>query len=199
VLDGAERRCSNSRDESGFGEGGATGEPDAGAGRREGVMLRNVVLALAGMFAGTLSGGAAEVKEDKGDSQAKEAVAQYIKAMKDKDLDGLLKVADVPFCENGRRVIREREALKKMYQTVLKEKEFSKAKVKVKMVTTLPKLEELSKDKFSEKERKNLGEVLGKDHRVVLIEIERPDGKKGQALLGVRLRDGKAKVVAALG
>jgi hypothetical protein len=69
--------------------------------------------------------------------------------------------------------------------------------ITIKLVTTLPKLEE-SEGKFTDDERRAFEEVLGKDHRVVKVEWDRFGEGKHRTLILVRLQKGKAKVVGII-
>lgn len=152
------------------------------------IALLSVVLVLSGLF------GQPIVAADKADDQAKEAVEQFAKALVGKDVDGLMKVVDVPWCMEGKRLIKDRDELKKEFIKLLDAKDFSKDKVAIKLVAPLPKFEEAVGKKLPDDHRKMFEEVLGKDHRMVLIEVEQGE-RKGKGVIAVRLQDGKARVV----
>lgn len=156
-----------------------------------------LILVAAAALAGIATGVAAQEKGDKTDTVAKETVEQFFKAFKAKDLDGLMKTVDVPFCREGGRNIDKRDDLKQLLQKALDVRDPSKDTLVIKLVTTLPKFE-ASEGKFTDNERKAVEEVLGKDHRVVKVEWNRSEGGKSMYLIFVRLEKGKAKVVGMI-
>ena len=144
-------------------------------------------------------GGDADTQERgaKSDALAKEAVEQFFKAFKAKDLEALMKGADVPFCREGGKNLAKREDLKQFLQKALDRRDPSKDSMRIARVTTLPKLEE-AEGKFTEAERKTVETVLGKDHRVVKVEWDRHGEGKHKVLFFIRLQEGEAKVVGIL-
>ena len=142
-------------------------------------------------------GEAAQEKGDKADAQAREAVGQFFKAFQVKDLEGLMKVVDVPFCREGGKNVEKGDDLKQFFKTALDRRDFSKDKIRITLVTTLAKLEELE-GKFTEAERKAVQGVLGKGHRVVKVEWDRHGEGRHRALIFVRFQEGKAKVVGII-
>jgi hypothetical protein len=139
----------------------------------------------------------AEEKDAKTDTQAKEAVEEFFKAFKAKDIDGVIKTVDVPFCREGGKNIKQRDDLKQFFNKALDLRDPSKDSITVKLVTTLPKLE-ASEGKLTDDERKAVEEVLGKDHRVVRVEWDRVGEGKQKRLILVRFQKGEAKVVGIL-
>jgi hypothetical protein len=134
---------------------------------------------------------------EKADTLAKEAVEQFTTALAAKNIDGLMKVADVPWCQKGSLIIKDRDELRKYWQQVLDRRDFSKAKVKVKTVAALPKFEESLGKKLPKESRQKLEEVLGKEHRLVLLEVAQGE-RKHETVFAVRIQDGKAKVVGSI-
>src|SRR5262249_5462645 len=61
----------------------------------------------------------AQERGAKSDALAKEAVEQFFKAFKAKDLETLMKVVDVPFCREGGKNLAKREDLKQFLQKAL--------------------------------------------------------------------------------
>jgi hypothetical protein len=162
-------------------------------GRKESFMPGKLPLILAAVA----TGAAAQESGAKADSQAREAVSQFFKAIKAKDIDDLLKAVDVPFCREGGKNIEDRDDLKRFFQTALGARGPSKDTITIKLVTTLPRLEE-AEGKFTDDERKAVEEALGKDHRVVKVEWDRFGEGKHRALILVRFREGLAKVVGII-
>jgi hypothetical protein len=158
---------------------------------------QRVPIQVARQAVGTGPGVAAQESAAKTDAQAKEAVVQFFKAFKAKDIDILMKAVDVPFCREGGKNIDKRGDLKLFFSKALEVRDPSKDTITVKLVTTLPKLE-ASEGKFTDDERKAVEAALGKDHRVVKVEWDRGGDGKHKALIRVRLQKGKAKVVGII-
>lgn len=136
------------------------------------------------------------VADDKADAAAKETVEELFKALIAKDIDRLMKVVDVPWCIMDRKqIVKDRDELKKRWQKGLDRRDYSTTKIAVKLVAPLSKMEASLGKKLPKDSRKLLEEVLGKDHRMVLIEIEQGE-RKHTIVAAVRLQDGKARVVS---
>jgi RNA polymerase sigma factor (sigma-70 family) len=150
----------------------------------------------AGAAPATAAGGEAA----KPDVQAKESVEQFLKALKGADVEGILQVSGVPFLQGA--IIRKREDLKADFQRLLDRRDFSQDKTEVEMVSTLPEFEKALGKKLTEQTRKDLVEVLGEDHRLVLIAFPgdgtKPKAAKPKVAIAVRLRAGKATVVGII-
>src|SRR5581483_11424355 len=106
-----------------------------------------------------------------------------------------MKMVDVPFCESGKRNIPDRDDLKKLWARAIKDKDIGDRKFEIKQVATLEKLEEEAGKKLKEERRKLLVEVLGKEHRLVVLEISGTDRKTA---IAVRLDGGKPVIVGVL-
>jgi hypothetical protein len=161
-------------------------------------MLSGLPLILvAAALLGTPVGVGDRKKDNETDVQAKETVERFFKALKAKDIDGLMKAADVPFCREGGKNINKREDLKQFFQKALKVRDLSKDAITIKLVTTLPELE-AAEGKFTDDERRACEEALGKDHRVVKVEWTRSGKDRHRTLILVRLHKGTAKVVGLI-
>jgi hypothetical protein len=133
-------------------------------------------------------------EEDKGDKQARETAEQFIKLFKAKDLEGLMKLVATPFCTGRQEIVEDKNELKKVWKKNLANTDVEKVKITIEKVGTLEKLEEATGKKMKEEKRNMLVKVLGKDHRLVLIEID--DGERvKKSALAVRLDGGKASIV----
>ena len=108
--------------------------------------------------------------------------------------DTLLQVADVPWWWDEKRITTDRRELKKQIQEVFDSQDFKDETIRVSVVAPLPKFEEAIRRKLPEGPRKKLEAVLGPDHRLVLLEVEKGD-RKGKGILAVRVKDQKARVV----
>jgi hypothetical protein len=152
---------------------------------------------VAAVLVGPAVGAGAQGEGNEKETQAKEAVARFFMALKAKDLDVLMKEVDVPFCREGGKNVEKRDDLKRFFQKALGVRDLSKDTITVKQVTTLPELEK-SEGNFTGDERKAAEEALGKDHRVVKVEWDRFGEGQHKALVLVRIRRGKAKVVGII-
>lgn len=147
--------------------------------------MRSLAITLVVAFAAPVS--AADKNEDK----AKEVVVAFLKAVKAKDADAVMKVSAAPFAyKDGDdiTVLKDADALKKWVKEKLGEiGDTDKVPTDVKEMHTYAAI----KDKIkNEEHRKKIEEVLGKDGFVAIIEA---DGKMMPIL--VRITDGKTAVV----
>ena len=165
--------------------------------RRENSMLWKRPLILVVALVGTSLGVGPQAKGKETDTRARKAVVQFFKAFKAKEIDDLMKAVDVPFCREGGKNVEKRDDLKQFFQQALQVRDPSKDTITIKLVTTLPKLEE-AEGKFTDDERKAVEAVLGKDHRVVKVEWDRFGEGKQRMLILVRLQQGKARVVGII-
>jgi hypothetical protein len=118
--------------------------------------------------------------------KAKEAALAFLKAIKAKELEGTLKLADVPWLSNGQQIIKDADGLKKRLVSILRRSQALPDEVLPISVTYGG-----IKDMFKEKRQQFADKVLTKDDWAVVV------GRKGKAteLVWVRVRDGKGKVI----
>src|SRR5471030_1965343 len=96
----------------------------------------------------SLSGSAVAAQDKKTDDKAKEIHGQFVKAIKAKDLDGMMKLVDVPWIGFSKEVIRDEKDLKKALKGFLDSIEDpAKVKADIKEVLSYPKFREKFKDK----------------------------------------------------
>src|SRR5262245_16412583 len=108
--------------------------------------------------------------EDKGDTQAKEIVTQFAKAVKAENLDETMKLVEVPwFHDDVSKILRDRDDLKKELQKAFDERDFSKMTFEIKKVENYQQLREKI---ASEDDRKIMDEIFGKDGRVVTLDVD---------------------------
>jgi hypothetical protein len=128
---------------------------------------------------------------DKNEDKAKEAAVAFLKAVKAKDADAVVKVSAAPFAyKDGEdvAVLKDTDALKKWVKERLEElKDTDKVPTEISEFHTWAEIKEKVKN---EEHRKKIEEVLGKDGYVAVIMA---DGKMVPVL--VRIKDGKAQVV----
>lgn len=147
-------------------------------------------------FSGAVASGA-----DKDEDKAKEVTVAFLKALKAKDLDAIMKTVDVPFLisepltgQDGLKVIEKEDDLKAALKTA-----FEKIKDTGKIMTDVGDVQsaaEIKKFFASQKDRndettKMIEKALGDNGYVVFL--GKPGERRGGIL--VRVKDGKAKVV----
>lgn len=128
---------------------------------------------------------------DKNEEKAKEAAVAFLKAVKAKDLDAVMKTVDVPFLmEDQPEPLAKTDEVKAALKTLLEKVKPEKVPTDVGAVLDLPTVR-----KKVEKQKKNGAEtiekLIGKNGFVVVVT---KDGKEQGAVL-VRMKDGQAKVV----
>jgi uncharacterized Ntn-hydrolase superfamily protein len=128
---------------------------------------------------------------DKNEDKAKEAAVAFLKAVKSKDVDAVLKVSAAPFAyRDGDKVVvlKDADALKKWLKERLDEvKDADKVPTELAMIQTFAEIKDKIKD---EESRKTIEEVVGKDGFIAFVSA---DGKMVPIL--VRIKDNKAIVV----
>jgi hypothetical protein len=128
---------------------------------------------------------------DKNEDKAKDAAIAFLKAVKSKDVDAVLKVSAVPFAyRDGDKVsvLKDADALKKWVKEKLDElKEPDKVPTELAAIHTFADIKDKIKD---DEQRKTIEEVVGKDGFVAVVSA---DGKMIPIL--VRIKDDKAIVV----
>ena len=128
---------------------------------------------------------------DKNEDKAKETAVAFLKAVKAKDADAVLKVSSAPFAYkmgDDITVIKDTDALKKWVKERFEEiGDADKVPTEVEGLYSFADVKEKIKD---EKQRKQLEELAGKDAFVAVVSA---DGQMVAILL--RIKDGKAAVV----
>jgi hypothetical protein len=133
----------------------------------------------------SLSSGAETAEE-----QAKAAVAVFIKAVKARDVDGVMKIADVPWFTDEKKLIKNRDDLKAYVSKKLEGlKDPDQIPVNIRRVQTWEKFDQ--KKKLDADEQKLVNEALGKNGLIVVV----GRGDEDAGFLLIRVDAGKAKVV----
>jgi hypothetical protein len=146
--------------------------------------LLAVVLMIA--IAGSLASAA-----DKDEDKAKEAALAFLKAVKAKDLDAVMKTVDVPFLiEGNSETIAKSDELKDAMKMFLTKVQPDKVPMELGKALDVPAVKKLLDEKKA-KQAEAIEKVLGDTGYAVFI---LKDGKERGALF-VRLKDGKAAVV----
>jgi Cu/Ag efflux protein CusF len=133
---------------------------------------------------------------DKDEDKAKEVAAAFMKAVKAKDIDAIMKTVDVPFLtddKDGIKVIEKTEDLRADLKAKLEMiKDTEKIPTEVGNVLDLPALrKKIEGKKDKEETLKQIEKVLGDKGYAVMI--GKPGEERGGVL--VRIKDGKAAVV----
>lgn len=124
---------------------------------------------------------------------AREAVLAYIKAANTRDVEAAMKVVDVPFYVTEKVIIKERDEMRKLLEVAARRKN-GELKLRIQDVGTLEQLEKKTGKVLIKEKRKPLIEVLGKEHRIVQVEITDNLGTT-KAAFAVRIDGSKAVVV----
>jgi len=128
---------------------------------------------------------------EKNEDKAREAAVAFLKAVKAKDVDAVLKVSAAPFVyQDGEKaaVLKDEAALKAWVKERLDGlKEADKVPTKVEKIVPFAELKGEIKDAD---ERKKVEEIVGNDGFVAIVS----DGGEMIGIL-IRVKDGKATVV----
>ena len=152
--------------------------------------MRLLAVVLMVAIAGSLASAA-----DKDEVKAKEAALAFLKAVKAKDLDAVMKSVDVPFLnddKDGLKMIEKVDDLKADLKAKLERiKDTERIPTEVSEVLDLPALRKKIEGKKDEEVLKKIEKVLGDKGYAVMFGSET---KRGGTML-VRIKDGKAAVV----
>lgn len=118
--------------------------------------------------------------------QARAVTQRLIDHVRRKELVDVMKLVDVPWGEDGRRVVQRRDALEAFFRKTLREENLADVEWKVGQTVSLTDY----RKEAPPKERKVLEKVLTDADRVVRVVA---DGE--HVVLYVRLREGEAQVV----
>ena len=145
-------------------------------------------------FACLLGFTSAAFAAEKPEHAAKDMAIEFLKAVKTKDADAVMKLCDVPFAyrEGGITAHKDADALKKWLKEKLETlKDADKVPTEISEMMPFATVKEKIKD-ASEKELAE--EVMGKDGFLAVIMSD--DNKK--VGIAIRMKDGKAKVVGLI-
>jgi hypothetical protein len=122
---------------------------------------------------------------------AKDAVAEFLKTAKAKNLNGLLNLTGIPFYEDGTEIIRNEAKLKALLKSAWID--FAGNPRFPTYILGVIRFESFGEPYFGE--RLQVGNILGTDGWVVFI------GQKGKqnGMILVRVKNGTAKIVGATG
>jgi hypothetical protein len=136
--------------------------------------------------------GSTAAAADKDEDKAKEATLAFLKAVKAKDLDAVMKTVDVPFlAEDKEEPITKIEDLKAKLMMLLEKAKPERIPNEVSKVLDAAAVLKLLEEKKNPKSQAAIEKVIGKTgYAAILLR----DGKERGAIL-VQVKDGKAKVV----
>ena len=131
---------------------------------------------------------------DKEEEKARETAVAFLKAVKAKDIDAVMKTVDVPFLFDvgGKsRLVTKSEDLRTMFKTFLGKVTPGKVPTDVGTVHNWRVLRKMAEDAGETETVGAIEKVLGKEGYAVAM------GTKGKEIIGilVRIKDGKAVVV----
>ena len=158
--------------------------------------------AILGVAAFALADPVKKVTTVDSDKLTKECGEAFVKALLDNKVDDALKLCATPFLDPNGKVSDTLDDMKKEFQNGPP----PGFEIKVGDVIALDKFNEWSKKnggkELDEEKTKQYGEFLGKEGRIVTLEIKR----KGAAVPGkdapfmlIRIKDGKAQIVGGGG
>jgi hypothetical protein len=156
-------------------------------------MRRALFLTLFAVLVAQAVGGGENKKDD---ALARDVVQRLYKASDDRDVDAIMKLVDVPFCLDGREIIKDKVKLRKiMEKSVARQRAGMKFKIHIRKVA--PMLDFIENKKVPPSRGADMSAVLAKNHRVVFVEIERsgPPGGFQPTWIGVNFENGKPTIV----
>lgn len=131
-------------------------------------------------------------QDTKADDKAKAVFGSFVKAIKSKDLNGMMKLNAVPWLDSSQKIIRNEKELKEMFKGFLDEgKEASFVNSAIKEVVSYSRFRKKFGDNEDNKQfLKMLDELkLMKDDRVIV---------QADTAILIQIRDGKAKIIGIL-
>jgi Aspartic acid proteinase inhibitor len=131
----------------------------------------------------------APADENQSNERAKGVVRKFLQTLKVRDVSGAMGLADVPWLNEKRGVLRSRKDLKGFLQSKVLKTDVSFDGFKIENIISPPEVRSKIEDKAF---REHLDEVLGKDGRIVFLMQQKPIALR---FVLVRLRARDAKVV----
>ena len=128
--------------------------------------------------------------ELKGFMAGSQAVDAFIKALRNHDLDGLMKTVDVPFFKDGKEIVRTDEELRNFFQPPLEEKGFSELKADIMEVQQFKDV----RDKATGDAGELLKKVAQDDDLMFRLTVNWGSKTEGMMLL-VRVKEGGPKII----
>ena len=128
--------------------------------------------------------------ELKGFMAGSQTINAFIKAMRNHDLDAVMKTVDVPYFHDGKKIIKSEEELRDLFREPLAEKEFSELKADIMAVKQFKTVQ----DSLNGKTGELLKEVAQDDDLMFRLTITWRSKMEGMMLL-VRVTDGGAKII----
>lgn len=138
------------------------------------------------------AGQADKKKEVQVDNRTKKVVAPFLGGLRTKDVEVMLKVADVPWYHNGKKVIRNRDDLKKELQEVVK-RDFNMAGFYYKALNRFADV----MGELTDEQRALAKGVVDPEDTVVTIQVYLPKNVE-QIIHLVLRRNGELKVIGVI-
>jgi hypothetical protein len=127
---------------------------------------------------------------------ARDAYVTFCQAFNKKDLDGVLRVVDVPWLARGKQVVRDRAELRTIWEGFLVDPNIRRRlpwtdEFKVEPISALRELAQNKRDSLTKEDKEFLSKLddlgVNEDDRAVI---------DGLTVFIMRLREGEAKIVA---
>lgn len=124
------------------------------------------------------------------EKEIKEFATKVVTALIEKDIDGFMRMTEVPFHQPGGYFWNEKEDLNRWIKKALDDEPFSKGVNEIKSIKTF----EATKASLSEAENRSFNEALGEQDFVVCVNTEF-GGRKKQLPLLIKIKSGKPRLV----
>jgi hypothetical protein len=147
------------------------------------------VISLVCAWTGLAAPKAADKEAAEREMAIKAAVAKFIAAMSEQNVDAFVEACGIPFSHEPGKLVKDKDTLRKMYKVEVEGRPPFEAH-EVKAIETLKD----AKARLGERGVKGYDEVLREDDFVVVVEAQRR-GRKSHPRLLIKLTDGKATVV----
>lgn len=143
-------------------------------------------------------------KSETPETLALRAAEDFLKALRGRDADAMLKLCEFPFNED-RKIVNDPKVLAKVFESIVEENKIAK------LMITLegPFTPERAIEHFAGKEKrkatpveiakavKQIRELVGENGWLVVLNLNRKDDDE-MALLIVRVRDGRARIAGLM-
>ncbi len=131
----------------------------------------------------------ANADEDK-KRPSRETVDNFMKAMAAEDIEAVMRIVDVPWFHDGKKIIESKDELKQAFQQVFEKKDFANFKHEIKKESTyMAEVENLSA-----KDRELLKKMAKPSDVIFQLTVDNGERKDNIRML-VRVTDGKGKLI----
>lgn len=130
-----------------------------------------------------------------GDALARKAIEDFVQLGWNLNVEGVVKLVDVPWCYDGREIVKDNDQLREIVKKMVR-RSVDPKKVHIRRIATL---ETFKEEKNAPPARKySLGDVLGKENRIVYVEFETNEARFQPVWFAIRLQFNQAKIVGAI-